>query len=253
MKKGFRISLIVGAMTVLGMLSSCNKLLDYVNGKDGNGKSVSKHRIKSITGRNATDSGMATFTYNEAGDPVKIWFDKIRSGSPNSLFRYAAKGELTDYITTYEGSYFQTWHRYINDKSGRVLGDTLFELGRIGEEGPASYGAMKVSTYVYDNYGRIAREDVKVLVPDQGTYSLNYDYDIKGNLVGSDTVDNKTCYYRTNSLWQLMSKNYSLNNSFIADEYNSAGLPVKLHYTGRLDFFFLSSWYPWEKIEITYE
>lgn len=255
MKKGNRISLIVGALALVSMLSSCNKLLDYVNKGGGEGESVAAYRIKSIKGWSPLDSATASFTYNEKGDLVKIWFDDATTGRFNTIFRYNHEGQVTDRITTYDGRFFDSWYHYVYNNAGRVIQDTLYQLGTITDDRPTDNSTMLVSNYSYDSYGRVVKTETTVLKPNINyKFTTDYPYDIKNNLVGrADTVDTRASLYRIDPNWMLMAKDYSLNNPFVADEYNKAGLPVKLHFKDGYFFHFLHAWFPSKQVEITYE
>jgi hypothetical protein len=257
MKKGNRMWLIAGISLLVMSLSGCNKLLDYVNGNGEGGQSVGKYRIKTIAGWDDHDSARATFTYNQWGDPVKIWIDRPTTGRAHSLFRYDNARRLSDFINTYDGEFYEHWNKYVYDKSGRVIQDTLYQLGEMGAEGPKSFEHQLVAVYSYDSYGRIIKVKTTVLVPGHYEYENVYSYDIKGNRVlqsPGDTSDSKVSLLRTHPVWQFTARDYSLNNPFIADAYNEARLPVKLRVNGDYpSFYFLRAWLPGKRVEITYE
>lgn len=257
MKKGNRISLLVGVIALVSILSSCNKLLDYVNKGDGKGESVSSQRIKSIKGWSPLDSATASFAYDEIGNLTRIWFDKATTGRSNSLLRYNHDRQVLDHITTYDGRFFENWHHFIYNSEGRVIQDTLYTLGTITDDRPTDHSTMLVSNYTYDAYGRVVKTTTTVLKPNIGyTFSFDYIYDINGNRIEphrGDTADTKVSLYRIDPNFMLMAKDYSLNNPFVADEYNKAGLPVKLHYKEGDHFYFLQASFPSQKVEITYE
>ncbi|WP_315815955.1 hypothetical protein [Paraflavitalea speifideaquila] len=248
MKKGNRMWLIAGISLLVMSLSGCNKLLDYVNGHGKGAPGVSKYRIKTIAGWDDHDSARATFTYNQWGDPVEIWLDRPTTGRGHSLFRYDQARKLTDFINTYDGEYYEHWNKYVYDRNGRVIQDTLYQLGEMGSDGPKSFEHKLVADYNYDSYGRIIKVKTTVMVPGHYEFEDVYTYDIKGNRTWHsppDTIDNKVNLLRTHPVWQLVDKDYSMNNPFIADMYNESRLPVKLHVNSESGvFYFLRAWVP---------
>jgi len=53
----------------------------------------------------------------------------------------------------------------------------------------------------------------------------NYVYDAKGNLSGR-VYDNRTNMNQTHAVWMFVNRDYSVNNPFVADTYNSEDLPT---------------------------
>jgi hypothetical protein len=196
----------------------------------------------------------AIFTYNHKGNPVKISRGLPATGAPDYLFRYDAPGRLQDYVGVYLGGInFEFWTRYYYDAQGRVAGDTTYNFGVVGPNGPLPdpnapppYDQLYIGStqaYQYDNQNRITA----VLRTYNGGYSqiYQYDYNAAGNLEwfraldGQDhsliyevhytVYDNKVNMHRTHPVWQLIDRNYSVNNPFIAETYNAKGLPLKIH------------------------
>ncbi|WP_276485926.1 hypothetical protein [Paraflavitalea pollutisoli] len=261
MKKGKRISFGLGVGALL-LLASCNKLLEMTEqGRDDRvvSKSVpQKYRIKTMSAWHPTDSTIAYFNYNEAGDPTSIIFSHTTTGRLNGFFRYQQNRQLRDYFVMYDSSHFEHWWRYVYDSSGRVIQDTLYQMGVVGPDGPLQNQTLLVSDYTYDRYGRVARTNTHVLIPNTGgRFERTYEYDIRGNLVPGDFVyqyDSKISIFRTHDVWQLVNKNFSRNNLFLVDEYNEAGLPTQFHMQDEFVYFhFLQHNIPGARIKVTYE
>ena len=143
------------------------------------------------------------------------------------------------------------------DSTGRVIQDSLFQMGEIGPDGPLRNQTLLVSDYTYDRYGRVTKTNTQVLIPNSGyRFERDFAYDIKGNqhLTYPHVYDTKTNLLGIFSAWQLISRDYSVNNPFVADAYNEAGLPVRFHYTDPTRYFqFLHHNIPSGEVVITYE
>ena len=190
-------------------------------------------RIESFTaytqdGESSSPSVSLSFTYNAAGNPLKI----ITSASvPNSQydyhFRYDGFGRLTDFIINYPGEPGAViWHRYSYPNRKTIVDTTYGYVGLI--DGPPP-------TYSFDIYVDIYHLDDKDrIISDNDTH---FQYDRNGNLVRSGvTYDNKVNLFRTNAVWLLINKDFSLNNPLngipngppplLITGYNSERLPL---------------------------
>jgi hypothetical protein len=73
------------------------------------------------------------------------------------------------------------------------------------------------------------------------TQIYQFEYDGNGNLVTPGVVyDNKINFHRTNKIWMFLDRDYSINNPFAAETYNSNHLPVKLVTDKTSDFLWIS-------------
>jgi len=167
----------------------------------------------------------ANYTYNNAGNPLSVLVSSSGTGNPHSLFFYDQYNRLTDYISTYKeftdpanmpASFaFEVWIRYVYadlNPSSMPVRDTVRIFG-IYTNGKYDFiNSMRVETLTYDSEGRIVRPE---------------GYDANGNLnIRGVTYDNKINYRRTNKVWMLVDKNFSVNNPLTATAYNSAGYPL---------------------------
>lgn len=206
-------------------------------------------------------------SYNNKGNPVSMIRTNVGTGAPNYFFRYDKKNRLTDIIGAYSDNLeFETWHHYVytGTKSLPVT-DTVYTFGIIGT-GPLPatvfYG-VRYTDFSYDSYGRIIKAIEVEIKPNPGTKQYAYYYNAAGNLraiattypEGVDSVnitayDNKINLHQTNAIWQLIDRDYSVNNPFTAVAYNSSGLPTVIggkesvgnfldySFTGELEVFY---------------
>ena len=131
------------------------------------------------------------------------------------------------------GVQFNFWHIYGYDNSGRIGYDTIYYFGSLGEK-PTDYLFRESRKIEYDSQNRISR----IMRDDGGNNNvIMYNYDAAGNLIhpASEGVvyDNKINLNRTNDIWMFLSRDYSINNPFIAESYNAAGYPTKIN-TGEI-------------------
>lgn len=172
----------------------------------------------------------------------------VGTGSPNYLFRYDKQHRLTDYIGVYsDANYFETWHHYVYDnkkgnKGNMPVTDTMYTFGEVGT-GPLplpDHYSLKYTDFSYDSYGRIVKAVEVDVRPFPATRTVVYHYNAAGNLdlitttypdgetseSNFDDYDNKVNLHRTNSVWQLIDRDYSVNNAFTAVTYTANGLPA---------------------------
>lgn len=206
-------------------------------------------------------------SYNNKGNPVSMIRTLVGTGAPNFYFRYDKKHRITDYIGVYSDNVqFETWHHYVySGNSTLPVTDSVYTFGIVGS-GPLPetvfYGRKYVN-FTYDSYGRIVKAVEVQIQPIPGTTESIYTYNAAGNLTtiaamspdGTNTTnyisyDNKINMHQTNAIWQLIDRDYSVNNPFTAVSYNSSGLPTIIggesssgrfldyNFTGQLEIFY---------------
>jgi hypothetical protein len=188
-----------------------------------------------------------TFAYNQKGDPVSVTPSHIGTGTPQWLFLYNKKGQLTDFIGLYEHGGFEFWHKYSYNNHNQIIVDSTYIFG-IYAQGPTSGTFVTIRQFEYDVQGRISKETAQSLsFPPTVT---NYTYDANGNKVRAGTsYDNQLSFLRTNALWMFLMRDYSRNNPLAADSYNSEGLPLEYNITPPPYYSFGS----WPLIDATIE
>jgi len=188
-------------------------------------------RIESIwKNRFAIEEAFHLILYDEFENPIAITTPGIGTGRPWVTFIYDSWHRLREYRGEYIGGAFEFLHRYGFDKNGRIGIDTFYAFGQ-PIENPTHYLNRSISKIEYDNQNRVIKE---VADFEFGGLHLetNYNYDAAGNLVHPDsevTYDNKVNLFRTNDIWMFLARDYSVNNPFVADEYNSAGFPTTIN------------------------
>lgn len=262
MMKGNRMSFTLGICTLL-LCISCKKSVEPVATQAQRSdtetlntlRTSTGYRIKTIAGWSIYDSTIATFSYNAHGNPDSIVF----SASPyygryNMHFRYDSLNRITDYYTVYSDSVFYEWLHYKYDSAGRPTHDTLYNYGLITPGGPVLPTYTLLVDNVYDSLHRVTSTTTSI-VPNGFPVVDQYPYNTNGNLVRShlpNVFDTETSLVSSHPVWQLVAKDYSINNQFVAEEYNDAGLPVRIHFNQGV-FRFLTNIWPSTRIWITYE
>jgi hypothetical protein len=218
------------ATIALFLSGSCNKIdeerLYLENGKADLRQCV----IKKITfGMDTNEGGVAnfmTFTYNERKDPVLGTPRFVATGSPKWVFYYDGKGRLIHFAGLYNGNpNFEFWHNYFYDDQDRIIGDSIYNLGIIGQPGRSAQSSYE--TFTYDKLNRINHETITGAYNPFNLPPADYTYDIHGNLFGTTQhYDDKVNLLLTNKIWRFINRDYSLNNLVTADAYNDHGLPV---------------------------
>jgi hypothetical protein len=189
-----------------------------------------------------------TFVYNSKGNPLSITRTQVGTSQPNFKFLYDHKNRLTDFYGVYDSPnpYFDVWHRYHYDAKNRIISDTTFEFGLVGNGVPlpdqTNNGQLRVrnvSTYAYDQKDRIIKStdtyghDFLTI----RTYTYNHEGNIANLSVQSQfdpgtttySYDDKINPRRTNAIWQFLDRDYSMNNSVEVAAYNIYGLPTVIN------------------------
>jgi YD repeat-containing protein len=245
MQKKFRRSAAAFLLVAVFILPGCKKLLDYFEDHPD----LRVCNIKEI--RYGDDQleisgNWIKFTYNSLGDPVSAIRRVAEYDAGNLTFFYDKHHRLiesfvrfaTDSLIYNGVPAFTPWnyHKYYYDAYDRIVGDSVY-VGPIISNGHfllIHTTSDFFYTYKYDWKGRIIEKDFTT--GGQPTISHRYfNYDAAGNLIKPGVVyDHNLNFLRTNKIWSFISQDYSLNNGFIADSYNSKGLPLLTSTAGNL-------------------
>jgi hypothetical protein len=164
-------------------------------------------------------------TYNSSGDPVSIVpLTSYLYGEAFDLryFRYDARHRLVDFFYVFPSVPFgvgdiDLWHRYTYP-APNVIVDSFFNYDGPGippvDNPPSGYVSVTVSRYQLDLQGRTVKTDVQYISNGGNTpSSYTTTYDRNGNqVIAGAMYDDKININRTNSVWQLINQDYSLNN-----------------------------------------
>jgi hypothetical protein len=197
-----------------------DRFLDPINGAQ------TECAITQIT-RSADNIG--TVTYNSAGNPLTVTYTTQGYDNNWHYFEYDDLQRLIGYRVELEPGLDIETHHYAYDEQNRVSADTgVFRL--------TGYIVI-LSTFEYDSRNRIVKENEKVIDIEEGSEPFNidpviYQYDTTGNLINPFppgdpvTYDTKVSFRRTNKVWMLIERNYSLNNAVGVSDYNEYSLPL---------------------------
>ena len=223
MKKTFVLQSLA-AICFLSLIISCHKRGEF----EVPCKIVKVAHVDRTGTGDAPNNYAGYFTYTSWGDPEKITWDVKTTGRPDFFFRYDDKRRLIRYEGLQNSSVFEfvTIFVYEGDK---VVGDSSWFIGTDVNNFRGSAFTSSVSSYTYDTKGRIIKVDSKTSF---GTFSGAFTYDAAGNLVRPGVVyDDKKSLLRTNAWLMLVTKDFSVNNRQVADEYNKQGLPLTYNST----------------------
>jgi hypothetical protein len=190
-------------------------------------------------GGNIPDFDSVVISYNGKGNPVAMVRTQASTGSPNYEFRYDKKQRVTDFIGVYENGGFEFWHRYAYDQHNRVITDSIYKFGWFGPGPLPEQYAEQYSSFTYDSHNRIVKAVDVFKVPAPTVWTSFYHYNAAGNLDSVVTIfpdgrgstiftsyDNKINMHQLHPVWQLIDRDYSVNNHFTALSYNAQGLPT---------------------------
>jgi len=191
------------------------------------------------------------FKYNKWGDPVSIELIPAQPSIPDFFFLYDNQHRLTDFVSAYKNEHFEQWHHYAYERN-RIVRDTVRVFGTIVNGQPVEDEKYSPYTTIhhfeYDLHNRIVKETFPFSIfPPQLTMIITYSYDQAGNLsrvttyvpefnntneINYSSYDNKLNIHRTNKVWMLIDRDYSVNNRIRAENYNQFGLPLKFRSPG---------------------
>jgi hypothetical protein len=233
MKKNL-FALIAGALIIILFLpfDSCHKIeelkLDLRNGNADLKQCVIKEIDFQFMSDNIPAGGpnQLIFTYNSQKDPVTMIPNVIGDGSPSRAFYYDKNGRLTSFVGILQNGAFEFWHDYTYDRLGRIIEDSLYIFGVVGNLGGAL--TKKYSALSYDHLNRVVREIITFNFTAPGLPdTINYSYDAAGNLYGAAIpYDNNVNPLLTNKIWRFLDRDYSVNNSVKATAFNEHRLPI---------------------------
>ncbi|HKP31253.1 MAG TPA: hypothetical protein VJT83_00925 [Chitinophagaceae bacterium] len=243
MKKQF--SFLISLAGAIIFFASCQKKLDLPADSEVAGTPLPGQttycRIESIwENPNTPGQRFILILYDEYENPVAVTTPVPSTGHPYKTFKYDSWHRLKEYRGDYANQFFEFWHVYGYDQQGRIAWDTLYTLGLKGET-PSGYLGKNISEIQYDAQNRISKVITTQWLPPSSTPTVStYEYDGAGNRLYPPafgiTYDNKQHLYRTNDIWQFLNRDYSMNNPFIADEYNSTGFPTKINSSRSYNF-----------------
>ena len=255
--------LVLIVLTIVG----CNKVAEFLrSSKDGD---IKYCNIKSIQFAYDYKPKVATISYNAHGYPVSAILNQTETGLTNRYYYYDKKDRLVKEVGDYGNGIFQYYRKYQHDAKGRVISDTTYAEGELspGRE-MISYLSFTTSTYHYDKYDRVIKYTMQFnFTPPTRPIAWFYEYDEDGNLSGTGAgaadeppvieplnlqYDNKINPNRTNKIWMFLNRDYSVNNSFIADSYNQNKLPLKINIPERSQPPYTFFGIGMEKSEFTY-
>ncbi len=204
----------------------------------------------------------AKFYYNNYGNPDSVIYERVSTNLPNLLFRYDSKQRIKECLAYYGNTTtgpYEIWHKYGYNNRGQVVIDTIYVFGTNGgnpETDP--HMGRRISYLSYDVKGRIIKDSLFYRPPENFTPLVKtFQYDSYGNLVKPGMVyDNYLNLHQLHPIWQMLDRDYSVNNPFAAVSYNNYRLPLEFDQPQS----YASSQFPFlypsrglEKSEITYE
>ena len=237
--------MVIAMAIAVFILPGCTKLVDYLDHHGTPPQLCDIQKIISPALFEGPPLDTLYITYNRDGSPASaLRHGFADEGNPNWFFYYDRQGRLTEALTVFsaytvskgkvsgDGIYL---HRYSYDNRNRAITDTFYS-GPTFVNGVLTvfHGGINVSLLEYDSKDRLIKETFTEIPHDGGPAApqgvRNYSYDANGNLIkpGVTVVyDDKVNFNRTNKVWMLIDRNYSVNNAFTTGTYNSFGLPTK--------------------------
>ncbi len=211
------------AMLVCAVLASCKK-------NDANSPSpalkakaqtelLGSPRIKYMIQNGDT----LKFYYNAQGNPDSIIRRVVGTGSPSYRFNYDANGRLITFIAFYNDFYFETAQKFFYSLPAYPVADSIYNFGfYYGSVLVPTANSQKVTTnYTWDLQGRIQSMDRTLLIPNNPiTQHYDFNYNTAGNLTSYLATDSSKNLKSLHRVWQLLSKDFSVNNGFMATSYN---------------------------------
>lgn len=221
-------------LTIIIMLFigfGCQKVSEYFNYSGNGATDIRVCRIKQISVGGESGAINYNFSYNKNGDPVSVINNRVGTGNPNMYFKYDKYGRLVEMIRPYVNGAYETWDKYIYNNKNQIVKDSSYGFGAMGSQGPLPANHFTIVCFEYDTQGRVIRLTDSLFYNEVFNFAAvyQYAYDVSGNLIHPNSniiYDSKLNFLKTNKVWMFISKDYSLNNPFIANSYNEIGLPL---------------------------
>jgi YD repeat-containing protein len=235
---------VILAVSAIGLFGGCSKIADVLR-HPGEFQHLCKlekfylNYYDHTTGLPGTPVEYDIF-YNAKGNPIEIKpADFNNTFGFITWFVYDKKDRLIDYRLDVFHSPTDTGiiyvHHYYYAPGGRMIVDSEYQLppaNPMGQESPQVLHKLSL-----DPEGRVIKDTTGFPVGNSFivNYTIDYTYDAKGNLVGP-VYDDKVNWQQTNSVWQLINRDYSRNNKidttglFTITGYNAYGLPLQYVY-----------------------
>jgi len=242
-KLNLRTQLIVICFT-FPLLSGCKKIIDYISKANIETRTCQISEIL-ISNEISHSFHHYRFTYNDFGDPVKI-FDDTRPQGNYWFFKYDKFHRLIESLSTGDSSLtkgiYSLWSKYHYNILNQIVDETQYFSGLKTETGPVPSQSYNKKHYEYDGLNRIDKETDTSYYNHHTSYwsQKRYVYESNGNLRWR-LYDDKVNILRTNKIWMFLVKDYSLNNAFKANEYNEHQLPLKIYFPREFMDFLMSS------------
>lgn len=217
---------LTGVAVAIALMPSCEKGNDYYARQGAT--ELKDCPITQIIYYQSASPDTLLFTYTAWSDPETVTQLPTHSWTPKWIFKYDKKRRLTDFIGQYaDGVSGTVWHKYFYDNPGKgnITRDSVYVDFQI-RNGAITCHHSYLIFCIYDKYDRVIK-DSSIYLSFPATVQT-YVYDANGNLAGR-SYDNKTNLHRTNKIWMFYDRDYSVNNPFVADSYNPAGLPMQLN------------------------
>jgi len=192
------------------------------------------------------------FTYNSSGDPISITRALGgHTGYPNFIFKYDDKDRMSELIGTYDNNNVaEYWHKYFYNNKNQIMLDSAYIFPTIRNGFPENSYFQQATYYTYDNKDRIIEDSTSFSNSISPTVH-SYTYDENGNKKGN-LYDDQININRTNKIWMFLNRDYSVNNPFKGDSYNTMGLPSSFNLaTTQSSYSFLAT--SFQKAQISYE
>jgi hypothetical protein len=222
---------------VILTFSSCNKLLDYYNYKNGNAPSTGC-QVKTMTFASGTETYTTSISYSSNSAPTNVKYETY-----NSEFDY------TDSFTFHYT--YDELNRLVSGTSDYAYGPDFVYYEYDGNSALPVRDTVRAlyMSYVedleYDTKGRlikITRRDFQYVIPQddpskQTVEVYKYYYDLRGNrqedmsnigYPGLIQYSDKPSLYSLHPVWQLIHKDYSKNSVPFGETYNDKDLPLSI-------------------------
>ena len=169
--------------------------------------------------------------YNAHGDPATITqVEGAHTGSPHYIFTYDKKHRLIELLAPYDNGSYETYHKYFYANPGQkeIILDSSYSFPEFTGGVLTSWYQSSASHLTYDHQKRVIKDSTIV----NGSFVTvrTFVYGPDGNIVGP-SYDTKVNFHRTNKVWMFIDRDYSLNNKFVADTYNTNNLPTSVNLT----------------------
>lgn len=183
-----------------------NSFVDYVY--------LADNKVRILDEKN----NQTTYEYRSFGHPDNKWLTKIIAPESQTTEIVRLNSGLIDYVTqggyTHDYGYNGYWQ--LTSETRPETGTTTYGRDLAGNVISRQIGASPVTYFYYDKLNRLKNIDYP-----NSTLDVNYNYDVRGNILGVSSLDSLVSPTNSSSRANSVSYSYDLNGNLKSESISN--------------------------------